>query len=158
MPDLGVHIWGGREVDISRWHEENNDLENLYFYGFVPPRQVSHCLVSVDVLLVPYQERVTTAMGTDTSARMSPLKIFEYMSVARPIVASDLPVLHEVLENGANALLCEPSNVDAWCEAIECLRESPEQRAALATRAYAEFLDQYTWQARASNMIKSIVL
>ena len=39
----------------------------------------------------------------------SPLKLFEYMASGRPIVASDLPSLREVLADGRNALLVEPA-------------------------------------------------
>ena len=45
--------------------------------------------------------------GTNLADWISPLKMFEYMAQGKAIVASDLPMLREVLRNGENALLCD---------------------------------------------------
>ncbi len=87
----------------------------------------SDLLRSYDVLIAPYQEKVCVhGGGGDVATWMSPLKIFEYMAAGRPIVASDLPVLREILEDGRNALLVSPGDVDAWCIALNKLRNHPD--------------------------------
>ena len=49
--------------------------------------------------------------ATEVSASYtSPLKLFEYLAAGRPIVASRLPALAEVLEDGINALLVAPED------------------------------------------------
>ena len=65
---------------------------------------------------MPYSRR-TVAHGGITTDWMSPLKMFEYMAAARPIVASDLPALREVL-NENNALLIPPDNATALAAAF----------------------------------------
>ena len=53
--------------------------------------------------------------ATEVSARYtSPLKLFEYLAAGRPIVASRLPALAEVLEDGVNALLVAPGIRRRW--------------------------------------------
>ena len=49
----------------------------------------------------------------------SPLKLFEYLAAGRPIVASNLPALREVLTDGINAVLVEPGNAAALASAVE---------------------------------------
>ena len=56
---------------------------------------------------------------------MSPLKIFEAMANGRPILASDLPAVREVLRDGHNALLAPPDDIDAWIDRIRALQSDP---------------------------------
>ena len=48
--------------------------------------------------------------GINISGYTSPLKLFEYMSHKKAIIASDLPVLKEVLNN-KNSVLVEHDNI-----------------------------------------------
>jgi glycosyltransferase involved in cell wall biosynthesis len=106
-----------------------------------------------DVALVPMQKTVLRKDGVDIARWTSPMKLFEYMSVGKVIVGSDLPVIREVLEQEANALLVEPEDIDGWCAAIRRLAGDPGRRNALATEAKARFLKFHTWSARASEVI-----
>jgi glycosyltransferase involved in cell wall biosynthesis len=60
-----------------------------------------------DVVVLPLQKWVGTLPegGQDISRWTSPLKLFEYMAHEKPIVASDLAVLREVIEPENNALI-----------------------------------------------------
>jgi glycosyltransferase involved in cell wall biosynthesis len=82
---------------------------------------------------------------------MSPLKLFEYMSAGKPIVASDLPVLREVLDE-ANAVLVDPEDADAWARALESLRDAG-LRERLGVRARRDFLERHTWDIRARKVL-----
>jgi glycosyltransferase involved in cell wall biosynthesis len=83
---------------------------------------------------------------------MSPLKIFECMAHAKPIVSSDLPVLREVLTDEVNALLCDPDDIESWVNAIERLRKDQDLRARLAERARLDFDTNYSWAKRADKI------
>jgi glycosyltransferase involved in cell wall biosynthesis len=107
---------------------------------------------SCDVLLAAYQSRVAVmGGGGDTSKFMSPLKIFEYMSCKKAIIASDLPVLREVL-NESNAILVTPDDIKAWITAIR-MTENDTLRKQLGEAAYNTFLRNYTWDIRATKVI-----
>lgn len=155
MPDCSFHLIGGNDKEIQYWKEHTSNVGNLFFYGFVPPAKINGYLASMDVLLAPYQRKVTTSMGTNTVDRMSPLKIFEYMAAGKPIVSSDLPVLHEILEDRKNCLLCDPENIVEWRNAILKLRDEPDFARRIAETAKSHFLDKYTWQRRAERVISS---
>ena len=150
-------IVGGDEGDIQQWRKHLQHLDNVRFTGFLPQAEAISLIEGFDVVLAPYQKRVTTAGGGgDISRWMSPLKIFEYMSAGKPIVASDLPVLREVLNDGDNALLCEPEDPDHWCEAIDMLHRESELRDRLGTKARSDFLKKFTWEARARSISMSV--
>jgi glycosyltransferase involved in cell wall biosynthesis len=149
------HVVGGEEADIRWWKERWPGLDNLRFHGFVPHAVTAGYRQACDVLLAPYQSRVSDSLGGDISKWMSPMKVFEYMAAGKAIVASSIAVVEEVLDDGETALLCGPEDFDAWRAALERLRADPALRAALGERARALFLREYTWQKRAEKVLRS---
>jgi len=157
LPDIGFHIIGGKEPLLSKWKAISKFYSNLHLYGFISPRDISGYLVCMDVLLAPYQRCVNTGTGRNTVDRMSPLKLFEYMATGKPMICSDLPVLHEVLEDKVNALFCNPDSVDEWVEAIDKLKNSKELSLRIGNKAREIFLEKYTWKIRAENVLNGII-
>lgn len=144
------HIIGGNQEDISFWKKQFNRRENVFFHGFVAPEKAEAFRIACDVLLAPYQNAVAVAGGGGNTVQwMSPLKIFEYMAARKGIIASDLPVLHEVLQHERNALLCPFDDVDAWERALIRLNDDAVLRRKLAENAFSCFIKKHTWSARA---------
>ena len=80
----------------------------------------------------------------------SPLKIFDYMAAARPIVAPDQPNIREILDDGATALLFDPADPAAMWTAVSRLVADPTLRARLGRDARAELVRRdYTWAGNA---------
>jgi len=65
----------------------------------------------------------------------SPTKLYEYMAAGRPIVASRLGQIAEVLEDQVTALLVEPDNPQALAEAIVRLVDDAPLRTRLGCAA-----------------------
>lgn len=154
LPWAQFHVVGGEPEDAADWRSRCAGLPNLVFHGFVDPARIDALRADFDVLIAPYQRVLATqGGGADTVRWMSPLKIFEYMAAGRPIVASRLPALEEVLEDGRNALLCEPDDVDDWVRALEGLRRDPSLRQRIAEQARRDFENNYTWERRAERVL-----
>lgn len=154
LKDIDFHIVGGTDLDIRYWRErvELLEMSNMYFYGFVPPREAVLYRNSFDIVLAPYARRVAVAGNSgDTSEFMSPLKIFEYMAHNKAIICSDLPVLKEVLNN-KNAILVDPENPNEWVEAINKMKNK-HTRELIAQQAYDDFVNKYTWKQRAKELV-----
>jgi len=152
MNEVDFHLVGGSEEDIDQMKKLFNS-NNVHFHGFITPNDVYRYRNNCDVLIAPYQDRVSVhgARG-DTSKYMSPLKTFEYMASGKPIVISDLPVLREVLSEKTSILM--PSNdVVAWEEALNSLKEAGK-RERLGKSAYENFVLKHTWKHRAAAVIK----
>lgn len=155
-PEGDFHIVGGNEEDLRAWAARPTP-DNLRFHGFWPPAQVMAAYRRFDVLLMPHQRRVTAATGrSDISRWMSPLKMFEYMATARPIIASALPVLQEVLQHGHNALLAAPDSVAQWRQALIDLTTQPTWARRLGRQARRDLLTHYTWPARAAKVLQGL--
>jgi glycosyltransferase involved in cell wall biosynthesis len=153
LPQHDFHVVGGSEADIASWR--NASPANVCWHGFVEPSLVHHARARCDVLLMPYQPVIVNPHShLNTVPWMSPMKLFEYMASRRAIIASDLPVLREVL-NERMALLVAPDDPEQWANAIrQC--EDQAFRQTLATNAYETFLDHYTWDKRAQKTIGGI--
>ena len=78
----------------------------------------------------------------------SPTKIFEYMAMARPIIASRLAQIGEVLEHERTALLVPPGDAQALSAALERAFTQPERVAPLGPAARAEAIRAHSWTAR----------
>ncbi len=157
LPQIDFHIIGGTVAQMERldYYPDSVTKENLHFHGFVSPSKAVIARKKCDILLAPYQENVTIASGNNTSSYMSPLKIFEYMEAKKAIIASDLPVLHEVL-NADNCMFATCDNVEEWEKAILLLNENKNQRDKLSTQAYEDLVSKYTWDIRAKKILEFI--
>lgn len=151
LKDVEFLIVGGNDEDIIYWKKLSS--ENLKFIGHVPPNKTSKYREQADVLLMPYQEKVSVSGGGDTSAWMSPMKLFEYMSSGKAIISSDLPVLREVL-NESNSILVCASSVSEWVDAINLLITNNELGDKLGSKAKLDFLSKYTWKSRAKKIFE----
>ena len=154
--DIEFHIIGGNEQDINIWKKNINN-RNVFFYGYVPHKEVSSYINALHVCLLPNQ-KVIFASGAKSSAMnlskfTSPLKVFEYMSHRKPIIASNLPVLKEVL-NEKNSILVDCDNITEWINAIEKLKNI-KNRDALANQALSDF-SNYTWKNRVLRLMNGI--
>jgi len=150
MPDTQFFIAGGSSHEISEM--KKNAPKNVEFKGRLAHQDVDMFLEGCSVLLAPYKKRVESASGNDIGRWMSPLKIFEYMASGRPMIASDIDVIREVLENGVDSLLAEPENVSAWVEQITYLEKNLETRNRIAMNGYQSVKTQFTWHHRAAEL------
>ncbi len=144
-----VYLVGGTEEDIAsmRRFVADRRLERVRLVGQVSPNQVIPYLAAADVLVLP------NSGGEAISSRYtSPMKLFEYMASRRPIVASRLPSLQEVLRDGENALLVPPDDPQALAAGILRMVASPWLSSRVVERAGQDVL-RYTWAARARGIL-----
>lgn len=156
LPGVDFHLVGGTPEDVARWQAPCR-LANVHFHGHRPPGAVRAYHPLFDVVLAPYQDKVYAAGGlAETSRWASPMKLFEYLAHGRAIVASDLPVLREVLRDRVNCLLRPPGDTDAWEDAITELLTDTALGRALGDEGRRQVLDRYTWRRRADEVIAGL--
>jgi len=154
LPNCNFHIIGGMDSDISYWKNKITS-ENITFYGFVSPSEVSCYLSKIDIMLAPYQEDCNAGGKYNISTWMSPLKIFEYMAAEKIIICSDLPVLQEVLDHEYNAILVKSDHIEGWRDAIINLINSKELQNYISKNARKDLESRYTWEIRAKNILSA---
>jgi glycosyltransferase involved in cell wall biosynthesis len=150
LPGVRGLIVGGHpaEPDAARLRARSRELgldSRIVFTGMVAPYEVAARLEAADILVLPNPETPVSARYT------SPLKLFEYLAMGRPIVASDLPAFREVLTDRRNALLFEPGSAAALARAIRALLDDRQLAAAIAAGA-GETAADYSWDRRAERL------
>lgn len=123
--------------------------DRVHFRGFVPPPKLAAEVAKAGLFVIPLLDSTTARLFT------SPLKLFEAMASGRPVVASDLPSIREVLTHEKNALLVPPGDPQALAGAIERLLRDPGLGRILAANAL-EDVKAYSWDARAASIAASI--
>lgn len=68
------------------------------------------------------------------------------MANRTPIVASDLPVVREIVTPDTEAKLFRPDRPADLARCIRLLCDYPELRQTMSTNAYAKFEDEFTWE------------
>lgn len=140
---------GGTSEDVKDFRDKNKDLKNMLVVGQKPHLEIPFYLKAADVLILP-----NSAKETISKYFTSPLKLFEYMASKRPIVASDLPSIREVLSE-KNCLFFQPNDSKDLAKKIEVLLNNRELAAQIAEQAYQD-AKNYTWGKRARNIINFI--
>jgi glycosyltransferase involved in cell wall biosynthesis len=138
------------------------------FAGLVPQDQAPAYLAAADICVSPHVD------NPDGSRFFgSPTKLFEYMAMAKPIVASKLEQIGEVLSPAisvadidcdasirahpdAMAILTTPGRADELARAILFLVSAPDWRRHLGENVRAEALAKYTWRAHVGAILERI--
>ena len=157
MPEVQFLWVGGEAADVAFWKARlvAEGLSNIVLTGFVDNEILPRYQAAADVLLMPYGKQIAGSGGGDSAQIASPMKMFEYMAASRAIISSDLPVIHEVLDDQM-AIFCPPDNLPAWQEALLQLQTNPTMCQALGQAARAA-VEAYTWQSRAEKAVRGLI-
>jgi len=138
---------GGNEKELNRMKNylDSNSITNFKMIGYNVKEAAIYQSVA-DVLVLP-----NTSREKVSELYTSPLKLFSYMASRRPIVASDLPSLREVLSEN-NAILVKPDSPSDLAMGIKKIISNPELANKLSTRAFTD-VEEYTWDKRAEKIL-----
>jgi len=158
---------GPKMADVRHALSDEPYASFVTLTGLVPQAQSPRYLALSDVVASPH---VANSDGTRFFG--SPTKLFEYMAMARPIVASDLEQLGTILGNSVRAaalpagepaegerrlaLLCTPGDDEALSAALRFMVDRPAWRHVLGRNARAEALARYTWAHHVSAILAGL--
>ena len=74
-----------------------------------------------------------------------PIALLDTMAMGLPCIASDNGAEVELIENGRNGMLCPPSLLRPWVDALRALINNPELRKQMAKEAQNDFNRHYTY-------------
>jgi glycosyltransferase involved in cell wall biosynthesis len=138
-------VGDGEELPIVRAIlDSNGAIGATHFAGLVPRSEAPGYMAASDVLVSPHAD-VHHFIG-------SPIKLFEYMATGKPIVATRVGQIPDVLTDGTTALLVPPADPPAMTAALERLLadRSLGERLGRAARSEAQ---EHSWDARLASTL-----
>jgi len=149
--DMILVLVGGGEEELKHHggHEAYATCTNIMLVAHEAASRIPLYLRAADVLVLPNQP-----LTEESSRFTSPIKLFEYMASGRPIIASDLPSIREILGD-ENGLLAAPKEHGALASGISSLLAHKKEAVQYTSRARSMVMS-YSWSARADR-ISSVV-
>ena len=114
-------------------------LENALLLGHLEGGNLARAVASADLMLTP--------STTETFGQV----ILESMASGLPVVSADAPNARALLEEGVTGLLCEPSNANAFAEAVLSIARDKAGRVAMG-QAGREASAAYSWDSASESV------
>lgn len=114
----------------------------LCFTGFVPAEEVPKYIACMDICVMP-----------DSNVHGSPMKIFEYLAMGKPVVAPAYGPIQEIIQDEVTGLLFPPRDQDKFSYAIRRLLNDRNLRYRLGSAGRTHVLTFHTWTANARRVL-----
>lgn len=135
---------GPMRSGIEGWAKEAGLKSRLEITGPVPHAEIPRLLAACDVCVAPYEG--------DRNLYNCPMKLFEYMALKIPIVASRWGEIPRILEHERTALLHDPASPRSLAVMLERVIVDPES-AERRTAAAFEQVQKQTWRGHARSIL-----
>lgn len=144
----------GKDLESLREEAEKRGVADRFvFTGFVKHEEIPKYISAADVTVAPY--RMTKRMKTTgIPPHLSPIKVFEYMACGKPVVASDIGIVRDVVEENKCGLVAKP-DVEDFAEKIRMLLEDASLRKELGENGL-EAVKNYTWDKIGEEILRTL--
>lgn len=146
MPETDfVLIGAGREFPRIRARVEGLGLRNVRLTGALPHAEAMELVSRTDVCLNLFTK-------TDVSHAVSPLKLFEYLSLKRPVISTRLKEVERIDKD----FLYYADTVDELVEVIRHIGAHRDEAAAKAEQGYTVTVNEFSWSVIAASFIDAV--
>ncbi len=126
--------------------------DRVVFTGYISHDDIPEYLAAMDIVVAIYP-RIKFFY-------FSPLKLFEYMASGKPIVATRIGQIENIIVDGMNGMLFEPGNMDEMIDKILLIVKNSKLRKALGEMSRKSVEENFTWRHTAkkiSEIMENIV-
>jgi len=125
------------------------------FTGALPYEQIPRQLARCAMLVAPFNPSKDPYMRKHGFI-FSPLKIFEYMAMGKPVVATDVEKVRDVVWNLRTGILVQPGDPKSLADALDMLIRNPDTGIRMGRLARKTIVSHYSWR-RLSQLILAIL-
>lgn len=147
MPNAGALLVGdGPERSGLEERVRREGLEKrIRFAGWVGHEGLPEHIAAFDVAVMP-----------DSNEYGSPMKIYEYMAMGKPVVAPCLGPLRDGILDNETGVLFTPRDTAALRQALAGLLGDEERRTRMGARAREHVLANHTWDRNAARVLERL--
>lgn len=122
---------------------EHHQIKNrVKFTGFLKTEKVPFYLDLVDICVIP-----------GSNAHCSPMKLFEYMAMKKPVVLPKYQPLLDTVSHGKEGLFFTPESSAELSLSVLRLVDSKVMRAKLGKNGFKTVINHHTWQLNCERLI-----
>ena len=114
--------------------------EHVIVQPAVPHHEIPGLIASADICVAPL-----ALNDRNVTQGACPIKILEYMAAGRPLLASNMPIVRELVREDVDGLLFSPSDPEDLARQANLLLKDAELSARLAKSASARVREKFTW-------------
>jgi glycosyltransferase involved in cell wall biosynthesis len=131
---------GTRRDELEQVARDSGAADRIIFTGQVPHEQVRGMYATIDTFIVPRKDERAARLVT-------PLKPYEAMAMARPLIVADLPALTEIAPDGVRSLTYPTGDAAGLADAVARLMDDPGLAARIAAAGREWVVAERTWAA-----------
>ena len=146
-PELLVLHVGGTQLEIDYWTNHYKEMTNIVLLPHQDEYFVRDLQMTADLLL--YLNVKSSPIYWCTS----PLKMFEYMSTGKPIIAAGTGSITEILSE-RNAFIFDPETPGDLKKNLEFAIQNKKEASKRSLVALEDVKKNYNWRLRAERIIK----
>ncbi len=148
-PGVSLTLVGNVREDLYEYIYGSDYHEFITSTGFLPYRAMYEKLNEGTVALLVFQPTYyNISIGL-------PNKLFDYMLLGLPVVASDLPEIRNVVNSADCGILVDPENVSEIAGAIAYLLDHPEEARRMGANGRRAVLERYNWSRMETNLLQA---
>lgn len=143
----------GDGVMRKTWEAQAKRLhlsKNVVFTGWMPPQEVPQFISGFDV---GYSGQIQMQVG---KMYHSPIKIYEYMAMAKPIIASAFEDARRVVQDGETGFLFWGGDKADLKRALASAYRSWESLPEMGCKAREAVVTHHSWVARVGKLISEV--
>lgn len=133
---------GAERAKLEQFVSESG-LENVEFLGYLPPAKIMEVIQSATAIAVPSQ-------WYETFGRV----VVEAFACGKPVLASALGALSELITSEHNGFLIPCDRITAWTEKLYWCGTNPETMQIMGNNAYKTYQESYTRSANYHQLMK----
>jgi len=123
--------------------------ENVIVQSAVPHHEIPALIAEADICVAPLGLN-----DRNVTQGACPIKVLEYMAAGRPLIASNMPIVRELVREDVDALLFSPNDSDDLARQVLSLLNNIELSKRLAASASERVLTKFTWHESQKKLVK----
>ena len=115
----------------------------------VPHHEVPALIAESDICVAPLGLN-----DRNVTQGACPIKVLEYMASSRPLIASNMPIVRELVREDVDGLLFSPNDPEDLARKVLLLLNDVELSKRLADSATKRALTKFTWHESQKKLVK----
>jgi len=142
---VGVDYKDSYSLNLVEAAKKRLSKERFIDFGLQPFEKVPEILAMADVIVIP-QKRNFATVG------QVPAKVFDAMAMAKPIIATNVSDLPEILDECG--WIVEPENTEQLSKSIQYVLDNTEAAEEMGQKARQKCIEKYSWNAMEKILVK----